>query len=165
MVKKDGVNFYKQSHLYKMLPQFYQNCFQRQLKKAEYLTRQILVFLLQVHQEVSIELLATVMPSPIAFESRRRALQRFLKLPALNIEKLWFPLIKYFFWTQFNKQKELIVAIDRTQCHDRNIAVLKKVRYALSPMPYPLCPIPYAHEYLIFLRKAIISCRVKYGRL
>ena len=22
-------------------------------------------------------------------------------------------------------------------------------------MPYPLCPMPYAHEYLIFLRKAI----------
>ena len=121
MVKKDGVNFYKQPHIYKMLPQFYQNCFQRQLKKAEYLTRQILVFLLQVNQEVSIELLATVMPYPIAFESRRRALQRFLKLPARTIEKLWFPLIKYFFWTQFNKQKELIVAIDRTQWRDRNI--------------------------------------------
>jgi transposase len=29
-----------------------------------------------------------------------------------------------------------------------SIAVLKKVRYAL-------CPMPYAHEYLIFLRKAI----------
>jgi hypothetical protein len=44
-----------------MLPPFYQNCFQRQLKKAEYLTRQILVFLLQAHKQVSIELLATVM--------------------------------------------------------------------------------------------------------
>ena len=88
MVKKDGVNFYKQPHLYTVLPQFYQNCFQRQLKKAEYLTRQILVFLLQAHQQVSIELLATVMPYPIAFESRRRAIQRFLKFPALNIEKL-----------------------------------------------------------------------------
>ena len=88
MVKKDGVNLYKQPHLYTVLPQFYPNCFQRQLKKAEYLTRQILVFLLQAHQQVSIELLATVMPYPIAFESRRRAIQRFLKFPALNIEKL-----------------------------------------------------------------------------
>src|SRR4028118_738678 len=120
MVKKDGVNFYKQPYLYTMLPQFYQNCFQRQLKKAEYLTRQILVFLLQAHQ-VSIELLATVMPYPIAFESRRRAILRFLKLRNLNIKKLWFPLIKYILMTQFNKQKELIVAIDRTQWRDRNI--------------------------------------------
>jgi hypothetical protein len=61
MVKKDGVNFYKQPHLYTMLPLFYQNCFQRQLKQAEYLTLQILVFLLQAHKQVSIESLATVM--------------------------------------------------------------------------------------------------------
>jgi hypothetical protein len=53
MVKKDGVNFYKQPHLYTMLPPFYQNCFQRQLKKAEYLTLQILVFLLQAHKQAS----------------------------------------------------------------------------------------------------------------
>jgi hypothetical protein len=61
------------------------------------------------------------MPYPITFESRRRAIQRFLKLSALNIEKLWFPLIKYILSTQFNKQKDLIVAIDRTQWRDRNI--------------------------------------------
>ena len=35
------------------------------------------------------------------------------------------------------------------------IAVLKKVRYALCPMPYALCPMPYTQSYLIFLRKAI----------
>jgi hypothetical protein len=104
-----------------MLPPFYQNCFQRQLKKAEYLTRQILVFLLQAHKQVSIESLATIMPYPITFESRRRAIQIFLKLPTLTIEKLWFSVIKYILRTQFNKQKELIVAIDRTQWRDRNI--------------------------------------------
>ncbi len=60
-----------------MLAFFYQNCFQTQLKKAEYLTLQILVFLLQAPKQVSIELLATVMPYPITFESRRRAIQRF----------------------------------------------------------------------------------------
>jgi len=44
------------------------------------------------------------------------------------------------------------------------IAVLKKVRYALCPrrpMPYALCPMPYAQSYLIFLRKAINSEQVK----
>ena len=94
MVKKDGVNFYKQPHLYTMLPPFYQNCFQGQLKKAEYLTGQILFFRLQAHKQVSIESLTTVMPYQIKFESRRRAIQRVLKLQNLNIEKLWFPLIK-----------------------------------------------------------------------
>jgi hypothetical protein len=32
-------------------------------------------------------LLATIMPYPITFESRRRAIQRFLKLSILNIKK------------------------------------------------------------------------------
>ena len=68
MVKKDGVNFYKQPHLYTMLPPFYQDCFQRQLKKAEYLTLQILVFLLQAHKQVSIELL----DSKIGWDHHRR---------------------------------------------------------------------------------------------
>jgi hypothetical protein len=121
MVKKDGVNFNKQPHIYTMLAPFYQNCFQTQLKKAEYLTMQILVFLLQAPKQVSIELLATVMPYPITFERRKRAIQRFLKLPNLNSGKLWFPLIKYLLRTQFNKQKHLLVAIDMTQGRDRNI--------------------------------------------
>jgi hypothetical protein len=111
-----------------MLPPFYQNCFQRQLKKAEYLTLQILVFLLQAHKQVSMESLATVMPYLITFESRKRAIQRFLKLPALKIKNLWFHLIKYILKTQFNKQKDLIVAIDRTQWRDRNIFFICLIR-------------------------------------
>jgi hypothetical protein len=88
-----------------MLPPFYQICFQLQLKNAEYLTLTILVFVLQIHKQVSIELLATLRPYPIMFESRRRFIQRFLKLPILKIEKLWFPLLKYILRTQFkNKQ-------------------------------------------------------------
>lgn len=114
MVKKDGVNIVKKPHLLKMLPPFYQICFQRQLKNAEYLTLTILVFLLQTHKQVSIELLATLMPYRIMFESRRRSIQRFLKLLILKIEKLWFPLIKYILRTQFKKKQELKVAIDRT---------------------------------------------------
>ncbi|WP_445174638.1 hypothetical protein [Microcoleus sp.] len=36
---------------------------------------------------------------------------------------------------------------------DHPIAVLKKVRYALCPMPYALCPMHVG--YLMLLRKAI----------
>jgi hypothetical protein len=107
-----------------MLPRSYQICFQKQLKNAEYLTLTILVCLLQAHKQVSIESLATFMPYPIKFESRRRGIQRFLKLPLLNIKNLWFPLIKYILRTQFNQQKELRVAIDRTQWRDKNIFVI-----------------------------------------
>ncbi len=114
-------------HLLRMLPEFYQNCFQRQLKNTEYLTLTILVFLLQTHKQVSIELLATLMPYPIMFESRRRGIQRFLKLPLLKIENLWFPLIKYILRTQFKKKQELKVAVDRTQWRDKNIFVISLI--------------------------------------
>lgn len=67
-----------------MLPVFYQTCFQRQLKDTQYLTLQILVLLLQIHKQVSIELLSTLMPYPVLFESRRRCIQRFLMLPILK---------------------------------------------------------------------------------
>jgi uncharacterized membrane protein len=127
MVKKDGVSIVKKPHLLKMLPPFYQICFQRQLKNAEYLTLTILVFLLQTHKQVSIELLATLMPYPIMFESRRRSIQRFLKRTYLNIKKLWFPLIKYILRTQFKNKQELKVAIDRTQWRDKNVFMISLI--------------------------------------
>jgi hypothetical protein len=77
-----------------MFPQFYQIHLEKQLKPAEYLTLKILVYLLQSQKQVNIELLPTLMPYPIQFESRRRSLQRFLKLDGLTIESLWFPLAK-----------------------------------------------------------------------
>jgi hypothetical protein len=52
-----------------MFPQFYQNHLEKQLKPAEYLTLKILIYLLQSHRQVSIELLASFMPYPIQFES------------------------------------------------------------------------------------------------
>jgi uncharacterized membrane protein len=61
------------------------------------------------------------------FESRRRSIQRFLKLPILNIEKLWFPLIKYILSTQFKKKQELKVAIDRTQWRDKNVFMISLI--------------------------------------
>jgi len=94
MVKKDGAEDVNKPQLLKMMPRFYHKCFQHRLKHAQYLTLQILVFLLQYHKHVSIERLATVMPYPVLFESRRRGIQRFLLLPELSIQALWFPLIK-----------------------------------------------------------------------
>jgi hypothetical protein len=54
------------------------------------------------------------MPYPIQFESRRRSLQRFLKLECLNIESLWFPVVKEILKAKFKKSKPLKLAMDRT---------------------------------------------------
>ena len=110
-----------------MFPQFYQIHLEKQLKPAEYLTLKILVYLLQSQKQVNIELLATLMPYPIQFESRRRSLQRFLKLDSLNIESLWFPLVKKILQAKFKKSKPLKLAIDRTQWHSQNVFMLSLI--------------------------------------
>ncbi len=54
------------------------------------------------------------MPYPILFESRRRSLQRFLKLSGLDIESLWFPLVPEILKAKFSTARSLKLTIDRT---------------------------------------------------
>lgn len=110
-----------------MLPKFYQNCFQSQLSATQFITLKLLVFLLQVHKQVKIEKLASFWPEPILFESRRRRLQRFLLVPAVNIKVLWFPVIKYLLKIYFIRSQELLVTIDRTQWRETNLFVVSLV--------------------------------------
>lgn len=89
---------------------------------------EILVMLLQFHKTVTIEKLSSVFPQPILFESRRRSIQRFLLLPQLSIQYLWFPLIKR--WVKnsdIRATKRLIFAIDRTQWRAENIFVISLI--------------------------------------
>jgi hypothetical protein len=117
-----------------MFPQFYQIHLEKQLKVAEYLTLKILVCLLQSQKQVSIELLATLMPYPIQFESRRRSLQRFLKLDCLNIKNLWFPLVIKILQAKFKKSKPLKQAIDRML---RAIAKCIYAQFGFGETEYP----------------------------
>ncbi len=110
-----------------MFPQFYIPHLEKQLKPAEYLTLKKLVYLLQSQKQVSMELLASLMPYPIQFESRRRSLQRFLNLDSLNIERLWFPIVKEILQAKFPKCKPLKIALDRTQWRAQNVFMLTLV--------------------------------------
>jgi hypothetical protein len=53
MVKKDGAIVVNTPISRKMIPLFYQNSLESQLKKTEYLTLVIVVCLLQIHKQVS----------------------------------------------------------------------------------------------------------------
>ena len=53
----------------------------------------ILLSLMQSEKQVRLERLSRVFPCLITAERRRRKLQRFLDLPHLTIELIWFPLI------------------------------------------------------------------------
>ncbi len=53
---------------------------EKYLTQSQILTMQLLIWLLQVQKEVKIERLASCLPIPILYESRRKKIQRFLVL-------------------------------------------------------------------------------------
>lgn len=104
-----------------MIPLFYQACLKNQLNPRQYRSVQILMWLLQSHKTVQIEKLAALLGLPIQYESRRRHLQRLLKLPQISAPCLWFPIFKQIVKKYCRHQKPVYVVIDRTQWRDRNI--------------------------------------------
>ncbi len=116
-----------------MLPEFYIEYLKTYLPSSEFLTLQILVWLLQVHRQVRIERLASSFPYPIKCESRRKKIQRFLTLPRLSLPLLWFPLIKKIISTQFKKGDRLIITIDRTQWKTNNISMASVIWKKSAP--------------------------------
>lgn len=99
----------------KTLPQFYQTHLQSQLTRAQFLILEILINLLQSQKQCRLERLARAFPCPITLDSRRRKLQRFLDLPQLTIQDIWFPLITYWLTTYCPPTKVLYITIDPTQ--------------------------------------------------
>ena len=73
------------------------------------------VSLMQSEKQVRLERLSRVFPCLITAESRRRKLLRFLDLPHLTIELIWFPLITYWLTTYCRVGTRLSIAIDRSQ--------------------------------------------------
>lgn len=68
----------------------------------------------KISKKSASEKLALALPLPILFESRRKKLQRFLSLPILDVEKLWFPIINSWLAENFTFNQVLYLAIDRT---------------------------------------------------
>lgn len=96
------------------LPSFYISHLKSQLKRTEFLIFWLLVTILQQNRWVRLEELASQFPQKILFESRRKKLQRFLDLPHLTIEKIWWPLFTQWLTNNFDNSSMLYVAIDRT---------------------------------------------------
>jgi hypothetical protein len=72
---------------------------------------------------VKIERLAATLPLPIQQNSRRRHIQRFLNLTQLSVVILWLPLIKEIITQRMTKEKQLIIALDRTAWQESNILI------------------------------------------
>jgi hypothetical protein len=124
-----------------MLPEFYQNHLKSQLNTAEFIFLKILLNLLQLIKKVNLEKLANALPLGIKFESRRKRIQRFLSLPNLTIEKIWFPLVTTWLETYFTTGKLIYVAIDRTNWSCINLLMISVVWDKRSfPIYFELLP-------------------------
>ena len=124
-----------------ILPIFYQTHLQNNLSAAEYLLLQILINLLQSIKKVSLETLAASMPIPIVFESRRKKIQRFLSLPNLSIEKIWFPSVTNWLSTYCEPEKIIYVVIDRTSWSRINLFMVSVV-WDKRSFPVYFCLLP-----------------------
>lgn len=110
-----------------LIPSFYTQHLKTQLKRAEFLILYILVAMLQQHRRVKLEELANQFPQKILFESRRKKLQRFLSLPHITIEKIWWPLLTNWLTNNFEPHSVLYIAIDRTQWGLINLIVISLI--------------------------------------
>jgi hypothetical protein len=107
-----------------MLPLLYQTHLENKLEPSEFLFFNILINILQDIKEVSLEKIATALPLPILFESRRKKIQRFLSLPTLNIKTLWFPIIKDWVAQKFSANQPIYLVIDRTIWERKNLIMI-----------------------------------------
>lgn len=140
MLKKDRSVIVKKTYLLKMLTPLYQTHLESQLENSELLFFNLLINVLQNIKEVSLEKLANALPLPILFESRRKKVQRFLSLPILNIEKIWFPLIKTWLAQNFTPHQIIYLVIDRTKWESKNLIMISLV--------YDFRAIPIYFEFL-----------------
>lgn len=100
---------------------------EKYLTKSEILTLQLLIWLLQVQKDVRIERLASCLPIPILYESRRKKIQRLLASSSLSLSLFWFPIIKLIVEKEFKLVERLILVLDRTQWQDNNVFMISVI--------------------------------------
>jgi hypothetical protein len=111
----------------KMLSENYSKHLTTCLNKSEYLMLIIVVQLLQLSKKVRLEELATRLPIPIIFQSRRKKLKRFLESRYLTIEGVWIPIVSQWIEKEFIPQQIIHIAIDRTQWGWINILMVSLI--------------------------------------
>jgi hypothetical protein len=124
-----------------MLPVFYQTCLESELSSSDYAFLKIIITVLQAVRKIAVESLATQLPIPIEFDSRRKKIQRFLSLPNLTIEKVWFPIVKTWLEKTFTANEVVHLVIDRTAWASINLFMVSVVWENRSfPVYFELLP-------------------------
>lgn len=110
------------------MPEFYQTHLKNQLTTAQFLLLSLMIGLLQSLHTVKLESIAAKLPIPILAESRRRKLQRFLSLPQLKLESLWFPIWQMWLAQGHEQSQRVYLALDRTQWKSINLLTVSWIK-------------------------------------
>ncbi|MDJ0634448.1 MAG: IS4 family transposase [Xenococcaceae cyanobacterium MO_188.B29] len=100
---------------------------EKYLTQSQILTLELLIWLLQVQKDVRLERLASCLPIPILYESRRKKIQRFLVSSSLSLSLFWFPIIKSIIEQEFKRLERLTLVLDRTQWQDNNVFMISVI--------------------------------------
>ena len=74
-------------------------------------------------------------------ESRRKKVQRFLSLPILNLDSLWFPIITNWLVKEFTDNQTIYLVIDRTSWYCSNLIMISIIYDKRSvPVYFELLP-------------------------
>lgn len=111
----------------KMIHPLYQKHLEHQLSQAQLLFLSVIIEVIQSLKQVKAELIATALPLPILFESRRKKLQRLLSLKALNMKRIWFPILQDWLATTFPDSDPLYIALDRTNWDNINLLMVSLI--------------------------------------
>ena len=103
-------------------------CLSQLLTSRQYATLRIIILILQSYRTIQIEKLASILPIPIKYESRRRHIQRFLVIPRLTTKCIWFPIVKKWLKVNQTRKKVCYLAIDRTRWQERNLFVASLIK-------------------------------------
>jgi hypothetical protein len=107
-----------------MYPELYQKWFQLNLNPTELVLIEILMKILGLLSKATLGHLADNLPLPILAASRLKTLQRFLDSPRFCKEKLWWGIWMEIMMGYWQKEKPIILAIDRTSWRKYNLLVV-----------------------------------------
>lgn len=94
------------------------------LTHANYLLTILLIEVVQSIKEVTLESIATKLPMPIKFESRRKKVQRFLSDDEWSLDNIWLSLVVDWIKGTVNQNSVIYLAIDRTKWQSNNILMV-----------------------------------------
>lgn len=112
-----------------MIPKLYHAHLSEKLRHSNYLLTILLIQVVQSIKEVTLESIATKLPMPIKFESRRKKIQRFLSEDEWNLDNIWLSLVIGWIKGSVKQNKIVYLAIDRTKWQLNNILMVIPIHY------------------------------------